>query len=103
MAKNGNGTATWIKIGLTLIVIVASVVTYFVRTEVKAVDTKADGITDDVTTLKKDGCDPADTLNLKMVAVEKDVETVKEDIAEFKTEQKAIRADTKEILRRLPK
>ncbi len=103
MAKNGSKTAAWIKIGLTLLVIVSGIVTYFVRTEVKAVDIKADNISGSIVTLKEEGCDPADELKYKMVVVEKDVETIKEDMTEFRAEQKAILTDTKEILRRLPK
>ncbi len=105
MTKNGSKATKWISIGITLTILVLGIYGTFIwaQADIKAVDIKADNISEGVTTLKKEGCDPTDMLKYKMLSVEKDMETVQKDIADFRSEQTTIKENTAEILRRLPK
>ena len=100
MAKNNN-KVKWIRLGFAALLIVAAVIGSFVwvQADVKAVNTKANGIKEDVTELKAEGCKPTIPLKLDVALVKKDITTLKDDVAAIKTEQKTA---FKEILRRLP-
>ena len=100
MAKN-NSKIKWMGIGLTALLIIGTVIATFVwaQADIKATDTKAEGIKVSVETLKTEGCKPTIPLRLDVALVKKDIAVMKEDISDMRVEQKA---GFKEILSRLP-
>ena len=92
MAKNSK--AIWIKLGLTIILIAVSVATAFVwaKADIKAVDTKATGIKEDVILLKDEGCLPARKNTNNITKIETQIKTMRDEQ----------RLGFEAILRRLP-
>ena len=105
MAKN-NSKVKWIRLGFAALLIIAAVIASFVRaqTDIKAVNVKADGIKENVSTLKAEGCKPANKAKNDMavfkVAVQKDISAIQKDIGAIQTTQSE---GFEEILRRLKK
>lgn len=89
-----NNKARWAGLALTTLVIVAAVIAAFVwaQADIKAVDTKAIGIKEDIVLLKNEGCLPARKNIINITKIEGQLETMQ-------TEQ---REAFGEILRRLP-
>ena len=100
MAK-ANSRARWVGIGLTVIVILATVITTFLgaKADIKAVDLKADYITEDVTLLKKEGCLPARETDKSIGVIITRIDSIDNRFDSMQREQ---RAGFKEILKRLP-
>ena len=108
MAKSNN-TRVWSLILTAAAVLLIPGIVAFVwaQADVKAVDVKADAIriesgeadndlAFDIGELKKDGCKPA-------IKHETDITVLQTQWESIQTEQRAIRTDTQEILKRLSK
>ena len=94
---NGNNTK-WFGLALAALALLGTIIATFVwaQADIKAVDTKALAIIEDVDDLKADGCKPSskntnsiNVINYRLDALQKT--------------QNQVQSDTKEILRRLPK
>ncbi len=92
----------WIKLGLTAFGMVILLITAFVlaQSDIKALDTKTDGIKEDAALLKEDGCRPSGKNTFNVGLMQKDITAIKDDIKKIETAQTD---GFKEILSRLPK
>lgn len=77
MAKK-NGKTKWIYIGLMILGMVAAVITTFVwaQADIKAVNTKADGVKEDVVELKAEGCLPARETDKGMGIIKNEMKSI---------------------------
>ncbi len=120
--KNSSKWISWLRLAIAVLVIVAGVLIYFVRTEVQAVDTKVEAKTKsnedaikgslkaithireeaaaDVKDLEIEGCKPSTKNKFDIALVQKDIKFIKDEQKAIRTEQTA---GFKEILERLPK
>ena len=107
MAKEKkDSTATWIRLAIAILVIATSILIYFVRAEAKAVspkieavDVRVDGVVADV----KDVVIKVEVLDEESELCKLNTALMKKDIISIQTSQTALKQDTEEILRRLPK
>ena len=110
-----NGRIKWIiiSIGITAIVLFASVVTTWalygeniddntlaIKGAFKAVGSIKEEAKSDIDELEKEGCDPANKHKIDIALIQKDIKTIQKDVSLNRKEQQD---GFKEILNRLPK
>ncbi len=87
MAKNGK--VKWIGIVIVALGLLVSVIGSFIwaQADIKAVNTKANGIVEDVDDLEEDGCKPAQKIKIKVAVLENSVQRIEKDVTEMRVEQ----------------
>ncbi|HDY89126.1 MAG TPA: hypothetical protein ENH82_13555 [bacterium] len=97
MAKDRTQISLW-KLIIAIMMIVATTVAGFVwaQADIKAIDVKANSIIADAKDVEIEGCKPSQKNG-------RSIDLIEYRLDQIQTTQTTIQADTKEILKRLPK